>query len=54
MTIAAVLPISRPEKEPAAHACRPDTRRFTTVLAAFALSATGAFTGYTYLVMFLG
>ncbi|MDC2960960.1 MFS transporter [Streptomyces gilvifuscus] len=53
-TIAALLPTSRPEQEPAAYARRPDTRRFATVLAASALSATGAFTGYTYLVKFLG
>ncbi|MGW2835443.1 MFS transporter [Streptomyces sp. NPDC001286] len=37
-TIAALLPTSRPEQEPAASA----------------LSATGAFTGYTYLVTLLG
>ncbi|MGW2240649.1 MFS transporter, partial [Streptomyces sp. NPDC001759] len=44
----------RPVPAPGAHARRPDTRRFATVLAASALSATGAFTGYTYLVKFLG
>ncbi|MER6703089.1 MFS transporter [Streptomyces fumanus] len=54
VTIAVLLPTSRPEEEPAARGSRPDARRFATVLAAGALSATGAFTGFTYLVKFLG
>ncbi|MFI6792108.1 MFS transporter [Nonomuraea sp. NPDC050383] len=54
VTIAVLLPTSRPEEEPAAYATSPDVRRFGTVLAAGALSATGAFTGYTYIVTFLG
>ncbi|MEW2620421.1 MFS transporter [Streptomyces sp. NPDC048106] len=54
VTIAALLPSSPPEAEPAAYGTAPDTRRFGTVLAAGALSATGAFTGYTYIVRFLG
>ncbi|MEU9949912.1 MFS transporter [Streptomyces sp. NPDC047939] len=54
VTIAALLPTSRPEEEHAAYGTRPDARRFATVLAAVALSATGAFTGYTYVVRFLG
>lgn len=54
VTIAVLLPTSHPEEEPAAYATSPDVRRFTTVLAAGALSATGAFTGYTYIVTFLG
>ncbi|MFE3166158.1 MFS transporter [Streptomyces sp. NPDC059224] len=53
VTIAALLPTSRPEDAPAAHGSRPDTRRFVTVLAAGTLSATGAFAGYTYIVTFL-
>ncbi|MGW3268358.1 MFS transporter [Streptomyces sp. NPDC001056] len=53
-TIAALLPGSPPEAEPAAYGTGPDARRFATVLAAGSLSATGAFTGYTYLVRFLG
>ncbi|QJS08399.1 MFS transporter [Streptomyces argyrophyllae] len=53
VTIAALLPASRPEDEPAAYGGSPDVRRFTTVLAAGFLSATGAFAGYTYLVTFL-
>ncbi|WP_104630599.1 MFS transporter [Streptomyces sp. MH60] len=54
VTIAVLLPTSRPEEEPAAYGTRPDTRRFRTVLAAGALSATGAFAGYTYIAKFLG
>ncbi|MGR6920422.1 MFS transporter [[Actinomadura] parvosata] len=54
VTIAVLLPTSRPEEEPAAYGSSPDVRRFRTVLAAGALSATGAFTGYTYVVAFLG
>ncbi|MBW5252475.1 MFS transporter [Streptomyces sp. P01-B04] len=54
VTIAALLPTSRPEEEHAAYGTRPDARRFATVLAAVVLSATGAFTGYTYVVRFLG
>ncbi|MER6738590.1 MFS transporter [Streptomyces puniciscabiei] len=54
VTIAVLLPTSRPEEEPAAYATTPDVRRFGTVLAAGALSATGAFAGYTYVVKFLG
>ncbi|MBL1104249.1 MFS transporter [Streptomyces sp. 5-8] len=54
VTIAALLPTSRPEEEPAAYGTAPDVRRFGTVLAAGFLSATGAFAGYTYVVTFLG
>ncbi|SEE44951.1 MFS transporter, DHA1 family, L-arabinose/isopropyl-beta-D-thiogalactopyranoside export protein/MFS transporter, DHA1 family, inner membrane transport protein [Streptomyces sp. 2131.1] len=54
VTIAVLLPTSRPEKEPAAYAASPDGRRFGLVLATGPLSAAGAFTGYTYLVKFLG
>ncbi|WEB45531.1 MFS transporter [Streptomyces yunnanensis] len=53
VTIAAGLPTSPPEAEPAAYGTSPDPRRFGTVLAAGALSATGAFAGYTYVVTFL-
>ncbi|SER10850.1 MFS transporter, DHA1 family, L-arabinose/isopropyl-beta-D-thiogalactopyranoside export protein [Streptomyces sp. yr375] len=53
VTIAVLLPTSRPDEEHAAYGTRPDTRRFRTVLAAGTLSATGAFTGYTYLATFL-
>ncbi|WP_336216927.1 MFS transporter [Nonomuraea sp. LPB2021202275-12-8] len=54
VTIAVLLPTSRPEEEPAAYATSPDARRFWIVLAAGTLSSTGAFTGYTYIVTFLG
>ncbi|WP_430383609.1 MFS transporter [Streptomyces sp. P10-4] len=54
VTIAVLLPVSRPDEAPAAYAIRPDARRFGTVLTAGFLSATGAFAGYTYLVSFLG
>ncbi|MET8570357.1 MFS transporter [Streptomyces sp. NPDC004783] len=54
VTIAVLLPTSRPEDEPAAHGTGPDARRFGTVLLAGALSATGAFAGFTYVVTFLG
>ncbi|MGW7575605.1 MFS transporter [Streptomyces sp. NPDC054765] len=54
VTIAMLLPVSRPEGEQAAYGASPDTRRFGIVLAAGALSATGAFAGYTYIVKFLG
>ncbi|WP_438490674.1 MFS transporter [Streptomyces sp. S186] len=53
VTIAALFPTSRPEEEPAAYGTRPHTRRFATVLTSGALSATGAFAGYTYLSTFL-
>ncbi|MCX4885555.1 MFS transporter [Streptomyces sp. NBC_00847] len=54
VTVGVLLPTSRPENEPAAYGTRPDVRRFGTVLAAGALSATGAFAGFTYIVPFLG
>ncbi|WP_247745241.1 MFS transporter [Streptomyces oryzae] len=54
VTIAVLLPTSRPEQERAAYGSSPDARRFATVLAAGVLSATGAFAGYTYIVKFLG
>ncbi len=54
VTIAVLLPTSRPEEERAAYGTGPDTRRFGIVLAAGTLAATGAFAGFTYLVKFLG
>ncbi|KIZ17590.1 sugar transporter [Streptomyces natalensis ATCC 27448] len=54
VTIAVLLPTSRPEEEPAAYGTSPDARRFGIVLAAGTLSAAGAFAGYTYIVKFLG
>ncbi|MEV0488368.1 MFS transporter [Streptomyces sp. NPDC050508] len=52
--IAVLLPTTRPDEEQAAYGTRPDARRFGTVLAAGALSAAGAFAGFTYIVKFLG
>ncbi|MER6053422.1 MFS transporter [Streptomyces sp. NPDC001793] len=54
VTIAALLPTSRPDEEPAAYGTSPNARRFATVLVSGALSATGAFAGYTYISTFLG
>ncbi|MGW0816525.1 MFS transporter [Streptomyces viridiviolaceus] len=54
VTIAVLLPTSPSEAEPAVYGTRPDARRFKTVLAAGTLSATGAFSGFTYIVKFLG
>ncbi|MEV5680074.1 MFS transporter [Streptomyces sp. NPDC052069] len=54
VTIATLLPTSRPEEGHAAYGTDPEARRFRTVLAATTLSATGAFAGYTYIVKFLG
>ncbi|MER0477582.1 MFS transporter [Streptomyces sp. Edi2] len=54
VTIAVLLPTSRPEEGHAAYGSAPDKRRFGIVLATTALSVTGAFAGYTYLVKFLG
>ncbi|WP_201778910.1 MFS transporter [Streptomyces sp. 150FB] len=54
VTIAVLLPTSRPEEERAAYGSSPDARRFGIVLAAGTLSATGAFAGFTYITKFLG
>ncbi|MEU1216195.1 MFS transporter [Streptomyces sp. NPDC005790] len=54
VTIAALLPTSRPGEGHAAHGSAPDGRRFGLVLLTTVLSVTGAFTGYTYIVRFLG
>ncbi|MCX5396718.1 MFS transporter [Streptomyces sp. NBC_00102] len=54
VTIAVLLPTSRPEEEPAAYGPRPDARRFAIVLTSGGLSAAGAFAGFTYVVKFLG
>ncbi|WP_324789620.1 MFS transporter [Streptomyces sp. H51] len=51
--VAFLLPTSRPEESHAAYGAAPDLRRFLTVLATTALSVTGAFTGFTYVVAFL-
>ncbi|KUM69059.1 MFS transporter [Streptomyces griseorubiginosus] len=51
--VAALLPTSRPRESHAAYGAAPDRRRFAVVLTTTALSVTGAFTGFTYLVAFL-
>lgn len=53
VTIGALLPTSRPEDGHAAYGASPDRRGFVTVLAVTALSVTGAFAGFTYVVAFL-
>ncbi|MFF2023513.1 MFS transporter [Streptomyces sp. NPDC058171] len=54
VTIAVLLPTSRPGEGHAAFGSAPDQRRFGIVLVTTALSVTGAFAGYTYVVTFLG
>jgi DHA1 family inner membrane transport protein len=53
IAVAVLLPTSRPRESHAAYGAAPDRRRFAVVLATTALSVTGAFTGFTYLVAFL-
>ncbi|MEU9284589.1 MFS transporter [Streptomyces sp. NPDC048275] len=53
VAIAVLLPTSRPQEGHAAYGAAPDTRRFVVVLATTALSVTGAFAGFTYIVSFL-
>ena len=53
VAVAVLLPTSRPEEGHAAYGTTPDTRRFAVVLATTALSVTGAFAGFTYVVAFL-
>jgi DHA1 family inner membrane transport protein len=53
VAIAVLLPTSRPEEGHAAYGAAPDARRFAVVLATTALSVTGAFAGFTYVVAFL-
>jgi predicted MFS family arabinose efflux permease len=54
VTVAALLPTSRPQESHAAYGAAPDRRRFLVVLATTALSVTGAFAGFTYVVPLLG
>lgn len=51
--IAGLLPTSRPEEGHAAYGATPDGRRFGIVIATTAVSVTGAFAGFTYIVHFL-
>lgn len=53
VVIGALLPTSRPEDGHAAYGATPDRRGFSVVLAVTALSVTGAFAGFTYVVVFL-
>ncbi|MCF1598257.1 MFS transporter [Streptomyces muensis] len=53
VTIGALLPTSRPEDGHSAYGATPDRRGFLVVLAVTALSVTGAFAGFTYVVAFL-
>ncbi|MBT2418921.1 MFS transporter [Streptomyces sp. ISL-22] len=53
VTIGVLLPSSRPQDGHSAYGAAPDRRRFHVVLAVTALSVTGAFTGFTYVVAFL-
>ncbi|WP_454856007.1 MFS transporter [Promicromonospora soli] len=51
--VATALPTSRPEDGHAAYGVEPDRRRFLAVLTITALSVTGAFLGFTYVMEFL-
>lgn len=53
VTIGALLPSSRPEDGHSAYGAAPDRRRFHVVLTVTALSVTGAFAAFTYVVTFL-
>ncbi|GGJ70425.1 MFS transporter [Streptomyces brasiliensis] len=52
-TIGVLLPTSRPRESHSAYGVAPDRRRFYVVLATTALSAAGAFAGFTYVAAFL-
>ncbi|MEU6444927.1 MFS transporter [Streptomyces sp. NPDC047046] len=54
LPIAVLLPTTAPESAPASYASEPSARRFRVVLLAVALSATGGFAGFTYVVELLG
>lgn len=54
VAIAVLLPTTRPEESHGAFGTAPDARRFLIVLASTALSVTGMFVGFTYIVKFLG
>jgi DHA1 family inner membrane transport protein len=51
--VAGLLPTSRPDEGHAAYGVTPDRRRFGIVVAVTAVSVTGAFAGFTYVVAFL-
>ncbi|WAZ19315.1 MFS transporter [Streptomyces cinnabarinus] len=53
IAIAVLLPTSRPQESHSAYGVTPDRRRFLVVVATTALSVTGVFTAFTYVVTFL-
>ncbi|MFI6014234.1 MFS transporter [Streptomyces sp. NPDC051243] len=53
LAIGGLLPSSRPQEGHSAYGAAPDRRGFRVVLAVTALSVTGAFAGFTYVVAFL-
>jgi len=53
LVIAVLLPTSRPDEGHAAYGATPDRRAFGAVVATTALSVTGVFTGFTYVVVLL-
>ncbi|KUO15503.1 MFS transporter [Streptomyces dysideae] len=53
VALGVLLPTSHPREGHAAYGVAPDRRRFRVVLATTALSVTGVFAGFTYVVAFL-
>ncbi|MDC0771445.1 MFS transporter [Streptomyces sp. HD] len=53
VAVGALLPTSRPQDGHSAYGAAPDRRRFRVVLGVTALSVTGVFAGFTYVVAFL-
>lgn len=53
VVIGLLLPTSRPQDGHSAYGAAPDRRAFCVVLTVTALSVTGAFAGFTYIVAFL-
>jgi predicted MFS family arabinose efflux permease len=53
VALGVLLPTSHPREGHAAYGVAPDRRRFRVVLATTALSVTGVFSGFTYVVAFL-
>jgi MFS transporter, DHA1 family, inner membrane transport protein len=53
VSIAVLLPTSRPEQSHAARGSEPDARRYWLLIVTTALAVTGAFTAFTYVTPFL-
>lgn len=53
VVVAVLLPTTRPEEGHAAYGAEPDARRFAVVLSITALTVTGVFVAFTYVVDFL-